>query len=108
MALTRAVHVAASKQAAEHEIRPHLSWYIEQLGSLQPGAPSPKLDDVLNTFCILGTGQGCDRRLRALRMAYRVTDLVGVFGIGGMDVATTNRALQALTVAEAERSAANR
>jgi hypothetical protein len=36
-------------------------------------------------------------------MQYRVTDLVGVFGIGGMDPATTNRALRALTTAESVR-----
>jgi hypothetical protein len=101
VALTRAVHVAASKQVAEREIRPHLSWYIEQLASLQPGAPSPKLDDVLNTFCILGTGQQCRQQLHALRMEYRVSDLVGVFGIGGTDPAAANRALRSL--AEIER-----
>lgn len=103
VALVRAVHVAASRQAAEREIRPHLAWYIEQLKRLQPGAPSPTLNDVLNTFCVVGTDQECHRQLHALRVEYGVTDLVGVFGIGGMDPATTNRALRALITAESVR-----
>lgn len=102
VALARAVHVAASRQAAEREIRPHLAWYIEQLTRLQPGAPSPTLNDVLNTFCVVGTDQECRRQLHALRVEYRVTDLVGVFGIGGMDPAAANRALRSLAAAEIE------
>lgn len=101
MALARAVHVAASRQAAEREIRPYLSWYIEQLANLQPSAPSPALNDVLGTFCVVGTNQECHRQLHALRVACGLTDLVAVFGIGGMDPATANRALRSL--AEIER-----
>jgi alkanesulfonate monooxygenase SsuD/methylene tetrahydromethanopterin reductase-like flavin-dependent oxidoreductase (luciferase family) len=106
VALARAVHVAASRQAAEREIRPHLAWYIEQLTRLQPGAPSPTLNDVLNTFCVVGTDQECRRKLHALRVEYRVTDLIGVFGIGGMDPAAANRALRSLAAAEVEYTGA--
>jgi alkanesulfonate monooxygenase SsuD/methylene tetrahydromethanopterin reductase-like flavin-dependent oxidoreductase (luciferase family) len=96
VALTRAVHVAQTRQAAEHEIRPHLSWYVGQLADLQPGVPPPNVEDVVNSFCILGTAQECRRQMDTLRKEYRVTHLVGVFGIGGMDPAATNRALRAV------------
>lgn len=81
VALTRTVHVAATRQAAEREIRPHLPWFVGQLASLRPRVPPPNFQDVLNTFCILGTGQECHLQMDALRKDYGVTDLVGVFGM---------------------------
>lgn len=80
--------VAVSRQAAEREIRPYLSWYIEQLANLQPSALSPALNDVLGTSCVVGTNQECHRQLHALRVECGLTDLVAVFGIGGMDPET--------------------
>ena len=49
---------------------------------------------MLNTFCIVGTDQECARQLLALRVKYRVTDLVGVCGIGGMDPARCEQAMR--------------
>lgn len=58
------------------------------------------MNDVLNTFCVVGTDQECHRQLHALRVGYRITDLVGVFGIGGIDPIAANRALRSLAAIE--------
>jgi len=92
---------------AEREIRPHLSWYVGQLASLQPRVPPPNVKDACHTFCILGTGQECQRQMDALRKDYRVTDLVGVFGIGGTDPTATNRALRPVVTGDDGRSDVN-
>ena len=83
IAVFRAVHVADSMEQARDEIVGHVAWYVDQMSRLQPGQPSPAVDEVMATFCMLGSPAECAEAARALHAETGATDLVCVFGIGG-------------------------
>lgn len=92
--LFRAVHVADSAGRARDELVPYLAWYIDQVARLQPDRPVPAVDEVLETFCVLGTADECGEAITRLRTDAGPTELACVFGIGGAPLELTRGAMR--------------
>jgi alkanesulfonate monooxygenase SsuD/methylene tetrahydromethanopterin reductase-like flavin-dependent oxidoreductase (luciferase family) len=91
--VSRAVHVAASAEAALSEATDGLRWYIAQMRLLQPGVDSPPLEDVVRDFCILGSPEDCAAKIISLQAATGFTSLNCVFGLGGLAPSLTRRSM---------------
>lgn len=83
VAVTRSVHLGPDRTTATHEAEPYVRWYINALASLQPGSPTVKLSDVMDTFCILGNPQDCAQQIHHIGTA-GATHFTAVIGIGGV------------------------
>ena len=96
VAVTRAVHVAASQHQAWKEMVGPVRWYMNELARLQPDARRPSLEAVMSGFCVLGSPRECQQQVRELRVQTGMTDLTCVFGIGAAPDAMTERAMTAI------------
>lgn len=96
VAVARAVHVARDPRVATDEIRPYLRWYIDHLSALQPEVHPPSLEEVLGSFCVVGTAADCARQLRELLTEHSITEVMIVPGIGGMPSEWTCPVMDAL------------
>jgi hypothetical protein len=54
-------------QTGRRTRNPAASFLVGQLAGLQPRVPPPSVEDVLNTFCILGSARDCHRQMDTLR-----------------------------------------
>ena len=93
VAVTRAVHVAASRRQAWEEMVEPVRWYLDQLARLQPDAPGPGLEAVMTSFCVLGSPGHCQQQILDLRAQTGMTHLNCVFGIGSAPVAMAERSM---------------
>lgn len=84
IALARAVHIASDTDTAWTELEPYLAWYRDRLAALQPGHEAPELDEVRNTFCVVGTAQDVAVRVSQMQTMHQLTDIAAVVGIAGM------------------------
>lgn len=91
LGLVRAVHTGSVE-----ELRPYLLWYMDQISELQPHATSPPVDEVLDTFCIIGSADDCRKRIGELCRTHGLSDLICVPGIGGMSLDRTTRMIHDL------------
>jgi alkanesulfonate monooxygenase SsuD/methylene tetrahydromethanopterin reductase-like flavin-dependent oxidoreductase (luciferase family) len=99
LGLVRAVHTGPDAGTATRELRPYLDWYMVRMAELQPQVTSPPAEEVLDTFCVLGSGPECVARIDELCRAHGIGEFIGVPGIGGMDLETTARVLRELAAA---------
>lgn len=99
LALVRAVHTGDGSAAAERELRPYLAWYMSEMSKLQPDVASPSIEKVLNTFCLLGTARECVDGINELCRTHRLSEVICVPGIGGMNLTVTGRVLKDLSTA---------
>ncbi|HEY8523949.1 MAG TPA: LLM class flavin-dependent oxidoreductase [Acidimicrobiales bacterium] len=82
--VSRAVHVADTREEAIAEISQHLHWYRDRMHELEPTVDPPPIRDIIDTFCIAGTPEDCVDQIDELRCASGLTMLNCVFGLGGM------------------------
>lgn len=96
LGLVRAIHTGPTAAAAEQELTPYLLWYMGEMAKLQPKASPPPPEEVLETFCVLGTAEDCLRRVGEIRGEHGITEFIGVPGIGGMDLDLAGRVIREL------------
>lgn len=104
LGLVRVIHTGPTAAAAEQELRPYLEWYIGAMNTLQPTVTSPTTEEVLSTFCLVGTAGECLDRVDGLRRTYQLSEVIGVPGIGGMNRKITRRVLGDLGATLDDRS----
>jgi hypothetical protein len=78
---------------------PYLLWYMGEMAKLQPGSSPPPVDEVVETFCLLGTAKECAARIEALRTEHGIGEVITVPGIGGMSLDLTGRVITELGAA---------
>ncbi|MGK5496740.1 LLM class flavin-dependent oxidoreductase [Streptomyces sp. URMC 125] len=97
--LTRAVHIGPSPDAAWSHLTPYLSWYRDRLSRLRPGATAPALEELRETFCVLGRGADCAQQAKELQVLLKLSDFTAVLGIAGMPNSEFERAAASLAAA---------
>ena len=82
--VSRAIHLADTREQAVAELTAHLNWYRARMHDLGPAVDPPPIGEIIDTFCIVGTPGECLEEVDELRHTSGLTMLNCVFGLGGM------------------------
>lgn len=93
--LSRGVHVAATRDQAAAQLEEPLRWYLRRMAELQPAVAPPSVDEVIETFFILGSPADCLTQIRSLRAATGFEQLNCIFGLAFTDHARARDSVDA-------------